>query len=159
MFSSARARMGLRSAASLYHGSSWGRGGGLGLLLPANSPNPSVNIHWKDGGRGQRSKNKWTFRCVLQVKTDSLEQPWSSRPVISEPVRSLGQGLFCTGSTPPAVLSLNAKPFGMRDVNSLGLNLKASWEDSLTNFISIKMHFLSFSWHDFPLQPWQRCPG
>lgn len=36
-----------------------------------------------------------------------------------------------------------------------GLNLKASWEDSLTNFISIKMRFLSFSWHDFPLQHWQ----
>lgn len=43
----------------------------------------------------------------------------------------------------PAMLSLNAKPFGMGDVNSLGLNLKASWEDSLTTFISIKISFPS----------------
>lgn len=55
--------------------------------------------------------------------------------------------------SPLVALSGSDKPLGMQDGNSFGLNLKASWEDSLTSFISIKMHFLSCSWCDLPLQP------
>lgn len=55
--------------------------------------------------------------------------------------------------SPLVVPSGSDKPLGTQDGNSFGLNLKASWEDSLTSFISIKMHFLSCSWRDLPLQP------
>lgn len=126
------------------------------LAVPASL----LILLWEYRRRGKRRKNKWTSTCILQLETYALEQPWSLCPMISELVRSHSQrAVILSGSSPPITLPTNDKPLGMQDASSLGLNLKASQEDSLTSFISIKMHLLCPLWHDLPLQHWQRRPG
>lgn len=91
-------------------------------------------------------------RCLWATLTFVPSNLWTS--AVTRP-----EGIFCTAL---AQLLPLCDPWMQTlwhaDIHSLALILKASWEDSLTSFISIKMHCSSFHWLDFPLQQWRRCP-